>query len=117
MEDHRGEFYTIVAGYPEEMERFLSANPGLRSRFDHHIHFKDFEVEELLQIAVSFADQNGYRFSSEASIQLKEKLLEEYQRKTKHFGNARKVRQYVDEIIKQQSLRLGKEKMAPHNSR
>ena len=109
MEDHRGDFFTIVAGYPDEMERFLSANPGLRSRFDHHLHFPDFKKSELLEIAQSFASERGYRFSSNALSILKEQLGSEYDARNKHFGNARRVRQYVDEIVKQQSLRLGKE--------
>ncbi len=109
MEDHRGEFFTIVAGYPDEMERFLSANPGLRSRFDHHLHFPDFSRDELLEIAKSFAAQKGYKFSSHALDRFSLQLSDEFESRSKHFGNARRVRQYVDEIIKQQSLRLGKE--------
>ena len=117
MEDHRGKFATIVAGYPDEMERFLSTNPGLKSRFDHHIHFKDFDLDELTAIAHSFAKTEGYRFSTEASTVLKDQLSDEFERKNKYFGNARRVRQYLDEIIKQQSIRLGREGTQNQNSR
>ena len=110
MEDHRGEFFTIVAGYPEEMDKFLSTNPGLRSRFDHHLHFPDFNESELLDVASTFAENRGYRISSDAMEALSKKLYQEYSQRNKNFGNARRVRQYIDEITKQQSLRLGKEK-------
>ncbi len=109
MEDHRGEFFTIVAGYPEEMDKFLSTNPGLRSRFDHHLHFPDFGKTELLDVAKSFAETRGYRISSDAIEELSGRLEQEYNQRNKNFGNARRVRQYIDEITKQQSLRLGKE--------
>ncbi|MCY0907490.1 MAG: AAA family ATPase, partial [Sulfobacillus thermotolerans] len=42
MEDHRGEFVLILAGYSEEMAWFLSMNPGLLSRFPLHLHFPDY---------------------------------------------------------------------------
>ncbi len=110
MEDNRGEFFTIVAGYPDEMEKFLATNPGLRSRFDHHLHFPDFKEEELTEVAKSFVKERGYRFSTDAMTILSDRLSVEYIQRNKHFGNARRVRQYVDEIIKQQSLRLGRER-------
>ena len=110
MEDSRGEFFTIVAGYPDEMEKFLATNPGLRSRFDHNLHFPDFKEEELSQVAKSFVKERGYRFSTDAMALLSDRLSVEYLQRNKHFGNARRVRQYVDEIIKQQSLRLGRER-------
>ena len=59
MEDHRGEFVVIVAGYTEEMFRFLESNPGLKSRFDKFIHFSDYSPEDLYVIAVNmFASEN-----------------------------------------------------------
>ncbi len=110
MEDYRGKFFTIVAGYPDEMDKFLATNPGLRSRFDHHLHFPDFKEVELTEVAKSFVKERGYRFSTDALAKLSDRLSTEYIQRNKHFGNARRVRQYVDEIIKQQSLRLGRER-------
>jgi len=83
MEDHRGEFFTIVAGYPEEMDKFLSTNPGLRSRFDHHLHFPDFGKTELLDVAKSFAETRGYRISSDAIEELSGRLEQEYNQRNK----------------------------------
>ena len=50
MEDNRGEFFVFVAGYPENMDAFLKANPGLRSRFDKVLKFEDYSPEELAEI-------------------------------------------------------------------
>ncbi|MEL6389526.1 MAG: AAA family ATPase [Bacteroidota bacterium] len=111
MEDRRGEFFVFVAGYPKEMERFLSSNPGLHSRFDHHLEFEDFGAEQLRDIANYFIQERGYKISSGAILQLEAELLREYHSRDRHFGNARRVRQYIDELIKQQNLRLGTEKV------
>ncbi|HCS21932.1 MAG TPA: AAA family ATPase, partial [Bacteroidetes bacterium] len=59
MEDHRGEFIVIAAGYTQNMERFLESNPGLKSRFDRVFQFEDYTVEEMVDIAEAmFAESN-----------------------------------------------------------
>ncbi|MCL4154282.1 UNVERIFIED_CONTAM: hypothetical protein GTU68_037907 [Idotea baltica] len=109
MEDKRGEFFVFVAGYPHEMNQFLSTNPGLKSRFDHYLEFTDFEANQLIAIAQSFIDERGYKISSSAMNLLFEKMEEEHHKRDKHFGNARRVRQYCNEVIQQQNVRLGRE--------
>nr|WP_290930852.1 hypothetical protein [Haliscomenobacter sp.] len=52
MEDMRGQFFVFVAGYTDNMETFLKANPGLNSRFDKMLRFEDYMPDELLQIAM-----------------------------------------------------------------
>ena len=47
MEDQRGEFMVIVAGYPDEMKTFLEANPGLLSRFDKQFEFHDTKSSNI----------------------------------------------------------------------
>ncbi len=56
MEDHREAVVVIVAGYTAEMERFLTANPGVAFRFSRTITFSDYVPEELLRIVEQQAD-------------------------------------------------------------
>ena len=51
MSDGKGDLAIIVAGYPKEMNHFLSSNPGLRSRFNLSFHFDDYLPQELMDIA------------------------------------------------------------------
>jgi len=66
MEDNRNQIIVIVAGYPKEMENFLSTNPGLKSRFNTFINFPSFKSTELLEIFSSAVNNSGYFISDEA---------------------------------------------------
>ena len=65
MEDDRGKFVVIAAGYRDEMETFLSVNPGLASRFSHKMHIDDYTADELGEIFVKMAAKDNYKLSSE----------------------------------------------------
>ena len=106
MEDHRGEFFVFVAGYPDNMERFLKTNPGLKSRFDKVLKFDDYNGEELLKIADKMIRDSGYKLMASAKKILRVHLEELYSRKDKYFGNARAVRSVINDLIKNQNLRL-----------
>jgi SpoVK/Ycf46/Vps4 family AAA+-type ATPase len=106
MEDHRGEFFVFVAGYPENMDNFLKTNPGLASRFDKTLRFDDYTPAELLEIALLMLRQEGFHADAEATEYLEQYLAFLHQFRDKYFGNARTVRQIVLEIIKTQNLRL-----------
>lgn len=106
MEDKRGELIIIVAGYPDNMEKFLLMNPGLQSRFDKNFMFKDFSVEELYEIASKMLEDEGLTPDEEAHAFLKESLEKLYSGRDKYFGNARTVRRIVEEAIKKQHLRM-----------
>lgn len=106
MEDHRGEFMVIVAGYPTEMRHFMEANPGLMSRFDKQMEFKDYSAEELLLITKMLFDKEELKMHESAEAHIKtyiEKLLDH---KHQYFGNARTIRKLVHEAIKRQNLRM-----------
>ncbi|MCC5944891.1 MAG: AAA family ATPase [Bernardetiaceae bacterium] len=106
MEDRRGEFVVIAAGYPDNMDKFLASNPGLKSRFDKTFIFEDFTAEELYQIAVFFLDKANLEADKNAEKYLRDSLNELILRKDKFFGNARTVRKIIEEAIKQQHLRV-----------
>ncbi len=106
MEDERGAFFVFVAGYPENMEAFLKANPGLSSRFDKVLKFDDYSPEELYRIATMMLEEKRMRISPKAGKYLAEYLAFIYEYRDKYFGNARTVRNIVLEAIKNQNLRL-----------
>ena len=54
-EDHRDDIMIVLAGYGGGMNRLLSANPGLRSRFPTQLEFSSYSPDELGQIASLFA--------------------------------------------------------------
>ncbi|MEM9847097.1 MAG: AAA family ATPase [Bacteroidota bacterium] len=106
MEDHRGQFFLFAAGYPDNMETFLKANPGLNSRFDKILKFDDYEPRELMEIALFMMHQKDIFPTPEAREHLENYLAFLYEYRDKYFGNARTVRQVVTEAIKNQNLRI-----------
>ncbi len=106
MEDHRGEFFVFVAGYPENMESFLKGNPGLASRFDKVLRFEDYTPDELWEIALYMFGQEKFRVTEQAKEHLQRYMAFLHQFRDKYFGNARSVRQVVLETIKNQNLRI-----------
>lgn len=92
MEDNRHRLVVIVAGYPEPMNRFISSNPGLRSRFASPLHFDDFSDLELRAILLRMADEENYILDPNA-IGIAGKSLESLKKYSPaQFGNARTVK-------------------------
>ncbi|MBI3510823.1 MAG: AAA family ATPase [Bacteroidetes bacterium] len=106
MEDQRGQFAVIVAGYPENMYKFMETNPGLRSRFDRTYEFKDYSPEELYVISKSLLAQEKLQATPEADDHLKKYFELLYTKRDKFFGNARTIRQVIGEAVKNQHLRM-----------
>lgn len=108
MEDNRGEFVVIVAGYTDNMKRFLESNPGLHSRFDRSYHFEDYNAAELFDIAVKMLSGNSITADQAALDHLKTYMEFLSNTRNKFFGNARSVRRTIEDSIKNQHLRLAK---------
>ncbi len=106
MEDQRGKFMVIVAGYTDEMKRFLEANPGLMSRFDKTFEFEDYSESELSDIATFMFANEDLKLDAEASAFLLQSIKNLLANKHKYFGNARTVRKLVEEIVRRQNLRM-----------
>ncbi|MGB5772082.1 MAG: AAA family ATPase [Crocosphaera sp.] len=106
MEDYRDRLVVIVAGYGNEMNRFIDSNPGLKSRFSRYFHFEDYTAEELLLIFQSFCKQHSYTFTDAAKEVLLTQFKQLYEHRDKSFGNGRLVRNMFEKTIEKQANRL-----------
>ena len=110
MEDYRDRLVVIVAGYKNEMQRFIDSNPGLQSRFNRYIDFPDYSGDELSQIFKMYMKKNQYTLSKEAETYLKERFDYAVAHKDRNFGNARYARNVFEKSIQAQANRLANEK-------
>lgn len=97
MEDNRDRLVVIVAGYTDEMTKFIASNPGLQSRFTRHIAFQDYTANEMLQIFERNAASNNFTLDPSA----RETLLDCFRtyEGDKGFGNARGVRNVFEAAV------------------
>ena len=108
MEDYRDRLVVIVAGYPNEMSRFIQSNPGLQSRFTRYFTFEDYQPVELLAIFQKICDTNHYQLDKQAKKALLTKFTKLYHQRDKDFGNGRLVRNLFEKTIEKQATRLTK---------
>ena len=106
MEDYKNDFILILAGYTAPMEEFMRLNPGLRSRFPIQIHFPDYTVQELLEIADLMLDERQYRMTSRARNKLAEIIDQYMNMQYNNFSNARLVRNLLETAIRRHAVRL-----------
>ena len=110
MEDYRDRLVVIVAGYKNEMQRFIDSNPGLQSRFNRYIDFPDYTGAELTDIFKMYMKKNQYTLSKETEAYLKERFNYAVAHKDRNFGNARYARNVFEKSIQAQANRLAGEK-------
>ena len=106
LEDDRGKFICIVAGYTEQMHDFIDTNPGLKSRFTQTIHFEDYTPDELTQIFLNLASAKNFTVDQLTEGAIHRQFEQLYLRRDKNFGNAREARRIFDEAVEKQSQRL-----------
>ncbi len=98
MSDHKGEFSVICAGYPDEMDAFLSTNPGLKSRFANEIILEDYTAEELVSIFESKCKEKDFTVDEGLKPQLLQYFRNRIARKEKYFGNGRAAANLFDSM-------------------
>jgi SpoVK/Ycf46/Vps4 family AAA+-type ATPase len=108
LEDDRGKFICIVAGYTDQMHDFIDTNPGLKSRFTQTIHFDDYTPDELTQIFLHLAEGKSFTVDDDTRAAIHRQFEQLYLRRDKNFGNAREARRIFDEAVERQSQRLVK---------
>lgn len=108
MEDKRDNLVVIVAGYDKPMEKFISSNPGLRSRFKNFIHFPDYTGEELYNIFARMCAKDSYAPDADTGRALGLYFRKMYEKRNENFGNGRDVRNLYETIVTAQSGRVAR---------
>lgn len=106
MEDDRDKLVVILAGYSKEMEDFLEANSGLKSRINNYINFPDYSAGELFQIYQQQVKRNDCVLDKTAESTVKSYINNAVAHKDAYFGNARFVRNFVEKSLEEQANRL-----------
>lgn len=104
MEDNRDKFVLILAGYTDEMNRLINSNPGFASRFKDYVRFPDYTVDEMCDIFSYMVNQKGLCVDGEAMERFRVRIAKEKQ--GKHFGNARTVRNVMEECIDHHAVHI-----------
>lgn len=106
VEEKRDSLMVILAGYSEDMNRFLDVNPGLRSRFPTTIEFTDYSIDELLEIFTHMCKKEGLLIGEGVNEQVSELIRKKMEKGSKEFANARGVRNLMDQIVTRQRSRI-----------
>jgi Cdc6-like AAA superfamily ATPase len=104
MEDHRDDVVVIVAGYSQEMTRFLDSNPGLASRFARQVIFENYTTDELVSIVEQHATTSGYECTPATVSALRTHIAGLPRDRT--FGNARTARRLLEGMFTQHARRM-----------
>lgn len=105
-ENYRDRLSIILAGYPEEMIKFLDSNPGLRRRFPNIIEFPDYQPNELLEIFHKMLAETKLTVSEAANSQLTQVIEGMYALRRRGFGNAGEMRNLLDGLKRRRALRV-----------
>jgi len=108
MEDDRKRLVVVCAGYEKEMDDFIEANPGLKSRFNHKFVFQDYKPNELLAIFRVICKKSDFKTEAAAEAKLLKYFRQVYKTRDQYFGNGRFVRNLFEKISRNQSMRLAK---------
>lgn len=106
MERWRERLVVVVAGYGDEMHKFVGMNPGVQSRFTKYIDFPDYTAEELLQVFRLLVRKNGYACSDKAEARVKTRMDELVRTADRHSSNARAVRNLFGAVKERMATRV-----------
>ncbi len=106
MEDNHNDFVLILAGYPYEMDRFLTLNPGLKSRFPFILDFEDYDIDQLTSIAKQMVQDREYELTKEAEWKLRTHIYKKKRETSVNFSNARYIRNIIEQSIRHHAVRL-----------
>ncbi|MCQ2771830.1 MAG: AAA family ATPase [Bacilli bacterium] len=107
MEDNKGKFCVILAGYKNKMQKMLSTNPGFNSRIQFHVDFENYSRDELSEIMKMMVEKDGYIVEESALNKMLD--ITDVLRKNPDFANARDARNIVQQCEMCLNVRTGDE--------
>jgi len=104
MEDHRDRIMVIVAGYPNEMRRFIDTNPGLAGRFTKTIDFPRYNADDLCEILRRMAAKQHFTLPENFPARIKPWITE--RSRADDWANAREMRTLLEKAREAQAMRI-----------
>ena len=104
MEDHRDRIMVIVAGYPNEMRRFIDTNPGLAGRFTKTIDFPRYGADDLCEILRRMAERQHFTLPDGFEARIKPWITE--RSRADDWANAREMRTLLEKAREAQAMRI-----------
>lgn len=106
MEDDRGKFVVVVAGYADKMNEWMAVNEGLSSRFTHRIHLDDYDANELYELFLLYARKEGLSLTEEAMGLAQMVITNISQNRGHDFANGRTIRKLFDSVVRKKNSRV-----------
>ena len=106
MEDQRERLVVILAGYPVEMQMMIRSNPGLSSRVGTTLHFEDYTPGDMARIFGLMAGKAEYTLPTDTRRRLLYGFDYLFERRDRHFGNGRTVRNSFERSVRRLANRL-----------
>jgi stage V sporulation protein K len=104
MEDNRDRIMVIVAGYPNEMRRFIDTNPGLAGRFTKTIDFPRYSADEMCEILRLMAAKQHFTLPDGFEARIKPWITE--RSRAEDWANAREIRTLLEKAREAQAMRI-----------
>lgn len=105
MENQRDDLILIFAGNKSKIDSFFHSNPGISSRIGNHVDFKDYNLEDLTEIAKFLLhNENRYKFTDKALDILVFYIKQLISFPT--FSNARTIKILINQLLSFQAVRI-----------
>ena len=91
----------------------MQVNPELNYRFPSMLNFKDYKKDELFNMSLSILESKKYILDDEAKETLKKAIIELDENRNLSLRNGLMIKQYLDILIREQSIRICDHKINP----
>ena len=110
---HSNRIVITLSGKSKDIKRLMQVNPELNYRFPSMLNFKDYKKDELFNMSLSILESKKYILDDEAKETLKKAIIELDENRNLSLRNGLMIKQYLDILIREQSIRICDHKINP----